>query len=98
MIELRINRAELARIEHNVTHSIKMIEAMKKVGIPVSGVLITHGIEHGRMVWGNDGGDHVIRWYAQDESEHSQRTVGSTGSGPGYRWTKYVEADDGDEL
>ncbi len=94
MIELRIDVDAMKRIQHSVTHSIQMIAAMKAAGIPIDGVLITHGITHGTMQWSVeddiDGKVWVIRWYDKGEESRNFKKVAS-GKGEAYSWARYTD-------
>jgi hypothetical protein len=110
MIEVRIDLYELRKIQHNITHSIRMIEALKAAGIPVAGILITHGVERGTMIWLKeedlDDESWVIKWYDTDEDMAcSKWRLEASGSGQAYRWRRFADArtpvvtvDDDDEL
>lgn len=105
MIEVIISRDELGRIQHNVTHSIRMIEALKAAGIPIDGVLITHGISRGTMEWSRDedldADNWVIRWWDEGEKRHTRGTLKASGHGVGYTWRRFLgygEVMEDDEL
>lgn len=105
MIEVRIDVDVMRRIQHNVTHSIVMIDALKKAGIPIDGVLITHGITHGHMTWevqqGIDGDEWVICWYESVSQWHDFRTNAArnslkkqaSGKGEAFTWTRWGDSN-----
>lgn len=106
MIELRIDQTEVNKIQHTVTHSLTMIKMIKEAGVPISGVLITHGIYHGTLEWANedglDGPEHVIRWWADGEPSDLPLTVEAKGHGHAFTWVRYANPNapqpDEDEL
>jgi hypothetical protein len=106
MIEVRMNLVDLARIKHDMLHSIAMVERMKKAGIPVIGILIMRGVSRGRLTWHTeedlDGDISVLRWYdkGEDSTGMGHQMVRAGGEKhEGWEWIKYVHpADLDDEL
>lgn len=98
MIEVRIDVAHMQAHQHNIMHSIAMMNALRAAGMPVIGKIIFNGPERGRLVqWREqdlDGDEWVVHWYDDDEVQHNsphhyKHKV--TGHGHGYRWTRYSD-------
>ena len=100
MIEVRIDTHLLQNHQHNIMHSVMMMDALRKAGVPVIGKIIFNGPERGTLLqWREqdlDGDEWVIRWY--DTHEH-HNDIGVTyrkvanGLGVGFRWDKYEDVN-----
>lgn len=98
MIEVRIDRDALDKINHDVQHSIYVIDKLKKAGIPIRGNLITRGVERGRLTWHNDDGldgiEWVIRWFDDGEKKPAAGwKVAEKGKGESFTWTRFVNPE-----
>lgn len=93
MIEVRIDINEMQHHQHNILHSIKMIQALKQAGLPVIGKIVFNGVEKGRMSWWReadlDTDDCVIRWYDKEEYPEGPWRKVASGGGHGYSWDRY---------
>lgn len=95
MIEVRIDMDEMNKITHDVTHSIRMVEALKKAGIPFMGILLAKGVERGTLIWGReeslDSDIQIIQWYDTNETPLTgiRSKKEASGSGPGFTWVRY---------
>lgn len=70
MIELRVDVAKLKKTEHNILHSIQMIQSLKAAGVPVIGNIAMLGVSHGKLIQFNEIGldeEWVVQWFADDE-------------------------------
>lgn len=97
MIEVRMNLVDLARIKHELLHSIAMIRRLKTAGVPVIGTLLMRGVSNGRLSWHTeedlDGDISVLRWYANDEPGFADREDWRRVAGEkhdGWEWSKHV--------
>lgn len=104
MIEVRMNLVDLARIKHELLHSIAMIQRLKTAGVPVIGTLLMRGVVRGRLTWHTeedlDGDISVLRWTDTNESTIlTGRPMVRTGGEKhdGWEWTKWVHPDDLDD-
>lgn len=93
MIAIQIDLIELRKIKHDVLHSITMIELLKKVGIPIDGVLLTRGVTRGTMVWTReedlDNETWVIRWFDDGEPQDRCGPIEARGHGHAYTWVRH---------
>lgn len=95
MIEVRIDMDELNKITHDVTHSIRMIEALKKAGIPFMGILLAKGVERGTLVWCReeslDSDIQIIQWYDTNETPLTspRGKKEASGNGHAFTWVRY---------
>ncbi len=94
MIEVRIEHDWMQQHQHNILHSILMMEALRTAGLPVIGKIIFHGPARGTMITtfedDLDGGAYVIHWYDKGEPGNGKsRKMVASGSGKGYTWRRY---------
>lgn len=99
MIEVRIDIEHMQKHQHNVLHSILMMEALRTAGVPVIGKIIFNGPARGTLVQHRentlDGDDWVVRWFDDKEDINAEYPeVQEQGNGKGYSWTRYAEEDD----
>ena len=96
MIEVRIDIDHMQRHQHNVMHSILMMNALREAGIPVIGKIIFNGPERGKLIsWREqdlDSDTWVVRWYDDDEDPTPGAVAWvpvSNGSGKGFIYTNH---------
>lgn len=95
MIEVRIDIDWMQKQQHNILHSILMMDALRAAGMPIIGKIVFNGPERGTLVQHRentlDGDDWVVRWYDEDETPEGvgASQVAATGMGKGYSWVRY---------
>jgi hypothetical protein len=107
MIIVRIDTDLLQSHQHNIMHSIHMMQVLRAAGMPVIGKIIFNGPERGTFVqWREqdlDGDEWVVQWWDEYENGRAganSRTsprgwlVTGTGRGHGFTWTTYRHPDD----
>ena len=70
MIEVRVDVERLLKSEHNILHSIQMIQSLKAAGVPVIGNIAMLGVSHGKLIQFKETGlddEWVVQWFADDE-------------------------------
>ena len=108
MIEIRIDTDLLQTHQHNILHSIVMMDVLRKAGVPVIGKIVFNGPERGCFVqWREqdmDGDQWVIQWF--DDGEHlnpanydqafllSRCKKTRNGLGVGFSWAEYRSHDE----
>lgn len=98
MIEIRVDVDHMQQHQHNILHSIIMMQMLREAGVPVIGKIVFNGPERGTLLqWRDsdmDGDVWVIRWY--DKHEH-HNDIGVTyrktgmGGGIGFSWVRYED-------
>ena len=105
MIEIRIDTDLLQNHQHNILHSIVMMDVLRKAGVPVIGKIVFNGPERGCFVqWREqdmDGDQWVIQWFDEGEhlnpTKHDQAFLRSrckktrNGIGVGFSWAEYID-------
>lgn len=102
MIVVRFDAALLRTIKHDILHSIRMIEALKKAGVPIDGTLLFRGVTRGTMIWqveeDIDGDSYVLSWFDDSEPLKLPHPTGqemlAQGSGDGYKWQRFGFPDE----
>lgn len=96
MIEVRIDIDWMQGQQHNILHSILMMEALRTAGMPVIGKIVFNGPERGKLItWREqdlDADVWVVRWFDGGEDATPgaaswKRT--SSGKGKGFTWLRY---------
>lgn len=94
MIEVRIDISWMQKHQHNIMHSILMMQALRAAGMPVIGKIIFNGPERGQLIqWREndlDGDDWVVEWWPVPQ-RYVKGPVHSSGSGKGFKWVRYAE-------
>lgn len=105
MIEVRIDINWMQEHQHNIMHSILMMNALRDAGIPVIGRIVfngpARGILHQHRENTLDGDDWVVRWWnevVEQTGVYPKGRVIARGSGYGYSWIRYEDPNDGIEL
>ena len=104
MIEIRIDTDLLQNHQHNIMHSIVMMDVLRKAGVPVIGKIVFNGPERGCFVqWREqdmDGDQWVIQWF--DDGETAVPYASPTylrancrktrnGLGVGFSWAEWID-------
>lgn len=93
MIEVRIDIHWMQNHQHNVLHSILMMQALRESGMPIIGKIVFNGPERGQLIQHRentlDGDEWVVRWYDDGEPTDEPLKVANSGSGRGYTWVRY---------
>lgn len=104
MIKVRIDIHEMQNHQHNILHSIKMIQLLKDAGLPVIGKIVFNGVERGVMTMHReadlDSDDLVVTWHDEHEWSTAEWRSGvepprgpwrkvAWGGGHGYSWDRY---------
>lgn len=106
MIEVRIDTELLQNHQHNILHSIVMMDALRKAGIPVIGKIVFNGPERGCLVqWREqdmDGDQWVIQWFDEGEDVWPYARLGylkanrkktRNGLGVGFSWSEWIDPE-----
>lgn len=95
MIEVRIDIDLMQNHQHNIMHSVLMMDALRAAGMPVIGKIVFNGPVRGALTMTRevdmDDDTCVVRWYDSDEvigAAPAQRV--DSGSGRGYVWVRYA--------
>lgn len=100
MIEVRINSDILQNHQHNIMHSIIMMNVLREAGMPIMGKIIFNGPKHGTLTMHTevdiDGDELVVRWYADGESQEPGRDLDlvASGRGIGFTWRRFAGPGD----
>jgi len=95
MIEVRIDIDHMQRHQHNVMHSILMMNVLREAGMPVIGKIIFNGPERGRIVqWRESDLDNdtwVVQWFDDKEPQLPMHKFSrfKGGQGKGFTWVEY---------
>lgn len=94
MIEVRIDIHWMQNHQHNVLHSILMMQALREAGMPIIGKIVFNGPERGLLMqWREntlDGDEWVVQWWPASII-YTKGPAVARGSGKGYSWTRYAE-------
>lgn len=100
MIEVRIDINWMQTQQHNVMHSILMMDALRAAGMPIIGKIVFNGPERGQLIqWREntlDGDEWVVEWWPIP-NVHGRGKAVERGSGKGYSWIRYADSDNLDE-
>ena len=104
MIEVRIDIHWMQTQQHNIMHSIAMMDALRAAGMPIIGKIVFNGPERGELhQWREntlDGDEWVVQWWddrPRATGIYAKGRAVARGSGKGYSWTRYANSDNLDE-